>query len=475
MQGLQREEELSSGILHGSGDVEPCRTAVAGLKRALPIHEFASVSAWLSTFFGYQQRWLLDWSRFSVLVKSRQIGASHTYAGAAALWGILGEGTSIVSVGEREAGEVLQKVHLHCKALERLGSKWAAPLSKSATTIRLASGAVIVSLPSTSGARGRSANVLLDEAAYLPFAEETWDAASASTMHGFKLRVMSTPNGAGGLFYDLWSNPKTNSGFTLHSVTLDEARADGLKVDEGECWKMSRGDPRLFDQLFRCSFLDNELQYIPTEAIELCRSGGDLTRSDGGDHYAGLDIGREHDLSVLIVVRFHRGIRTVVHVESMKRTDFDEMESRVSRAFEKYQLKRLCIDQTGIGMASAERLKKKHSERVDVAHRRPRVEPIMFTLKSKEMLATGLYSAMTAGQVVLPRTDEALPGCDAGTAKMLSTDIAAIRRIVTSAGNVSYDAPRTAEGHADSAWALALAVHASTGRNAMAEALLGNK
>jgi hypothetical protein len=32
---------------------------------------------------------------------------------------------------------------------------------------------------------------------------------------------------------------------------------------------------------------------------------------------------------------------------------------------------------------------------------------------------------------------------------------------VTSAGNVRYDAARTDEGHADSAWALGLALHAA--------------
>jgi hypothetical protein len=45
-------------------------------------------------------------------------------------------------------------------------------------------------------------------------------------------------------------------------------------------------------------------------------------------------------------------------------------------------------------------------------------------------------------------------------AERLREDICAIRREITTAGNVRYDAPHTDEGHADAAWALALALHA---------------
>jgi len=37
--------------------------------------------------------------------------------------------------------------------------------------------------------------------------------------------------------------------------------------------------------------------------------------------------------------------------------------------------------------------------------------------------------------------------------------LCSIRREVTDAGNVRYDAPHTPEGHADKAWALALALY----------------
>lgn len=434
----------------------------------------SAIEAWTSTFYPFQQEWLFDDADLAIENKSRQIGTSHTTAAVLTRWGAFhGELTTIISIGDRESKEVLEKCRRHATILRRLGSRMAEVGTKdNANELTFASGGRIIALPS-SGGRSFSGNVFLDEFAYHEHASKVWDAAVPVTLLGYKLRVVSTPNGVGNEFYVTWTKAnEPGSGWSTHEVPIDKAIAQGYPVDLDRCWRLAKGDQRVFDQMFRCSFLDNELQYIPTETIELCSTTEPIGPGPG-DHYAGLDIGRENDLAVLLVVRFHRGIRTVVHVEMMKRTAFEEIQARAGAAFERFKLKRLCVDQTGIGMETAERLKKKYSERIDVPHRRPRVEPITFTLKTKEMLATGLYALMTEGQVVLPKTDEALPGCSPGTAKRLRDDIAAIRRVVTTAGNVTYDAPRTVEGHADTAWALALAVHASTGRNAMADALLG--
>jgi phage FluMu gp28-like protein len=46
----------------------------------------------------------------------------------------------------------------------------------------------------------------------------------------------------------------------------------------------------------------------------------------------------------------------------------------------------------------------------------------------------------------------------------LVQDLCSIKRTITSMGNVRYDAEHNARGHADRAWALALAIHACTHR-----------
>jgi phage FluMu gp28-like protein len=429
------------------------------LEVALPKREWVAVKAWLSTFHRYQLEWLLDWSRFALLNKARQIGASHTYAGAAVLWGLLGETTTVVSVGEREAIEVLDKARNHAVALARLGSKWAKPIAQSAIQIKLASGGRVLALPSTSGGRSFSGNVLLDEFAYHQHPEKVWDGAGGTVLHGYKLRVMSTPNGVGNLWHQIFTRSERNEGFRKHEVTIDQAIADGLAVDVGACWKQARNDPRVYDQLFRGCFLDGELQYVPSALIDAC-SSDELSTADG-PFFAGLDIGKSVDRTVLIVVRKSGGVVIVQHIEAAKRTSQALLEEMVGRAFKRFELRRLVLDSTGMGAFPAEVMRKKFGL--------SKVEPVNFTLQVKEDLATALYSAFAEHKIRIPRTDikgtaDGRPlHCD--NSKQLSSqlreDVAALRRIITTAGNVRYDAPHTEEGHADSAWALAMALHAA--------------
>lgn len=418
------------------------------LRQALPPTEWDAVRCWLSTFYLYQRAWLLDWSRFALLLKARQIGASHSYAAACVLWAMLGETTTVISVGEREAAEVLDKARKHAQALERLGSRWAKLESDSAEEIRLASGGRVVALPSTSGGRSYSGNVLLDEFAYHKRPTEVWDGAAAVVMHGYRLRVLSTPNGVGNLFHRLWSEPKAHDGYRLHRVTLDEARADGLRVDEAECWRMARGDPRVYDQLFRCSFLDAEEQYIPTALIEAASVEPEAVM---GEAYAGLDVGLTNDLTALCVLRVGPdGRRHVQEVETCKRTSWDDQLAMVLRSHGRWRWRRLCVDATGLGAVPAQILVRKFGGQiVNGKAAGGIVEPVEFTQTTKEDMATRLYASFANKTIAIPKADS-----------RLRDDLCALRRIVTAAGNVRYDADRTDAGHADRAWALALALTA---------------
>jgi len=427
-------------------------TRVERYRRALPAHEFAALEAWLSTYYPFQLDWLLEPSDYAICNKSRQIGLSHTTSGLGVLWGAFhGELTTIISIGELESGEVLDKAKRHAKVLASLGSKMAQPVRDNAKELAFASGGRILALPSTGG-RSFTGNVFLDEFAYQEHAAKVWDAAAAVTMLGGRLRVASTPNGVGNDYHGLWKKAADPaSGWVRHEIPLQRAIEQGYPVDIKKCWSLAKGDVRLFDQLFNCKFLDGEAQYIPTPAVTAC-SVADLYCYEG-ECFGGLDIGRVADLTVLTILKRDAfGICWLARLESCKRTDWDALEAMVDRAFRDFKLKRLCVDSTGIGAFPAERMQKKHGKL--------RVEPVDFTLQSKEDLATTLFSAFTEETIRIPLTDAALPGVAAGEAQKLRDDLCAIRRIITSAGNIRYDAPHTDEGHADRAWSLGLALHA---------------
>ncbi len=420
---------------------ETSKKTLANLRASLPTSEWKAVELWLSSFYDYQQNWLLDWTRFSLVNKSRQIGASHVFAAAAVLWGLFGDTTTIISVGEREGVEVLEKSAKHAEALARLGSKWA-KARPTATQLRLASGGRVIVLPSTSGGRSYSGNVILDEFAYHDRPEKVWDGAGGTVMHGGKLRVLSTPNGVGNLWYNLFTDPKAHAGYSIHQVTIDEAKADGLQVDDKDCWKQARNDPRVYDQLFRCKFLDNDAQHIATNLIDAACV--ERVTSHSGEAYAGLDIGRTVDLTALVIIRRDTSkVRWVSEVKTCKRTSQEDIDALVAYAFNR-GVRRLCVDSTGIGAFPAEILQRKYGKH--------KVEPVVFTQGTKEDLATGLSQAFSDGSIRMAKAE-----------KDLRDDICSIRRIVTSAGNIRYDAPHTDKGHADRAWALALALHACSG------------
>lgn len=430
------------------------------IEETFPPHELLAVASWLNTFYRFQLEWLLDFGRFSLISKARQIGASHTVAAMLVLWAMLGESTTVISIGEREAEEVITKAENHALVLATLGSEWAIP-RQHGEQVDIATGATIRALPTSSGGRSYTGNVFLDEIGYYKDPDSVWDAASGSTLHGYRLRVASTPNGVGNLWHGLWTDPTQHAGYRLHETTIDDAIRDGMRVDIAECWKMARGDSRVFDQLFRCKFLDNDSQYIPSEFLTAAeRAYGDnplpgaagivdLTscREEGLEFYGGLDIGLKRDRTVLVIIAVCRatGEWWVVHIESHKRTDQQLIEELVAKAFNFFHCRRFCADATGIGSIPAQSLGKKWGIRF---------EGVPFSAPVKEDLATGMYESMSNGLARLPKVFDYNGQREAA---LLRDDMCAIRRTVTRAGNVRYDAPQTKSGHADRAWALMLA------------------
>lgn len=438
-------------------------------RRTLPANEFAALEAWLSTFWDFQLEWLLEPAASAACNKSRQIGVSHTTSGVGVIWGAFhGELTTIISVGQLESAEVLDKAKKHADILVRLGSRMAVRGARdNATELSFASGGRILALPSTGG-RSFAGHVFLDEYGYQDHAADVWDAAAAVTLLGYRLRVVSTPNGIGNEFHRLWDGIRAGKikGWKAHEIPIKRAIAEGYPVDLERCWSLAKGDPRLFAQLFECSFLDGNLQYISTELVSAAEADDLYTYE--GDYFAGLDIGRTVDRTVLVVLRKRPDdIRVIAWIAVCKRTDSDQLEALVDWAFQVFKLKKLSVDATGMGAFPAERMQKRHGK----FH----VDPVNFTGPSKEELATTLYSSFSERTLKIPRTDAALrlphglspqliqsaaPFIQPKAAEQLRADVCSIRREITAAGNVRYDAPRTDEGHADSAWALALALHA---------------
>jgi phage FluMu gp28-like protein len=162
--------------------------------------------------------------------------------------------------------------------------------------------------------------------------------------------------------------------------------------------------------------------------------------SDGAALYAGFDVGRIHDRSVLWVVQRVGDVLWTRCLKVLGDATFSAQEQLLDRLMQGRRVKRLCIDSTGIGYMLAEQLKQRHHHRV---------ETVSFSAPVKSELAMPLVRLFQERLVRIP--------ADAAVRE----DLHKVRRMVTAAHNVRLAAPRDPDGHADRFWALALACHAA--------------
>ncbi len=233
--------------------------------RRLPKADLAALEAWASTFYPFQRRWLFEDADYAIGNKARQIGLSHTSGALGVLWGAFhGETTTIISKGALESKEVLEKARRHAYVLGRLGSRMARLKKDTSEQIDFDSGGRILALPS-SGGRGFSGNIVLDEFAYHEGTddEKIWDAAMAVTSLGYRGRVISTPNGVDNKFFDVWQAAAAPEfGWVRHEIPIELAQAEGYPVNLKKCWAIAAGNQTLFDQLYRCQFVDANSRFL---------------------------------------------------------------------------------------------------------------------------------------------------------------------------------------------------------------------
>jgi phage FluMu gp28-like protein len=442
----------------------PWQAKVLDRYKPLPAAEFLALCAWLATFYRFQLLWLLEDTLHAIMNKGRQIGLSHTSAACAVLWAVFrGEPVVVLSKNESDSLDVLEKCRGHVELLTRFGSRMARTVRDKNEKLNFASGGWIWAKPSTGG-RGQTANLILDEFAHHKDQKSVIANSAAATTHGgYRIRITSTPNGTGDEFHRFCERAipsadveRPTRKYILHRIPMADAIADGMRVDLDDCLEKVGGDPRLFAQEYECAFLDGSQQYIATGYVARALVDNLYVVPNCGEWYAGLDIGKEHDLTALVVLHYDGMKATTRAIRTCKRTSSEDLHALVAHAFSTYPLRRLCVDQTTIGEFPTQEMQRRYGMHA--------VEGVKFTSQSKDVLATTLYSALADNWVRLPARDECLLDIDHGSAKGLRDDICRIKRIIMPGGGIRYDAASNSDGHADRAWALALALYGITNR-----------
>ncbi len=400
----------------------------------------------------YQAAWLADDARYKIGMWSRQTGKSFATACEAVVDCVFlrpGQHWVVLSAGERQAIEWMRKakfwVEAFQKAVRITKPKFTEMLNvadarQSKSEVEFANGSRITAIPANPDtARGYSCNVILDEFAIHENPAEIWASIfpSVTSPHGGlkKLRIVSTPKGRGNKFADLWEH---NADYSCHKVTIEDAVRMGLKVDVEE---LRRGvdDPDIWAQEYMCEFVDSTSVLLPYELIGKCES--ESIADDGASPvFIGMDIGRQKDLSVIVTGVKLGDVLAVTDVAELKRMPFaDQLDVLLGKASAP-RVQRVCIDSTGIGAMLAEEAARRGGGKF---------EGVQFTVQTKGEMYSLLRRKFEERSVRVPVSRE------------LREDLHAVQRVVSTGGNVTYSAPRNADGHSDRAAALALCCRAA--------------
>jgi len=418
----------------------------------------------------WQRRWVADTSRFKIGMWSRQTGKSFSTACEAVsdcaaqpvnssdLWVVL-------SAGERQALEWMEKAKKWAQAFkvgvdsyEEVRGSADAIISRA--EIRFGNGSRIVAIPANPDtARGYSANLILDEFAIHEKPFDIWAAIYPSITNPLtgkkKLRIVSTPKGRGNKFADLWEH---NPEYSKHKVTIEDAVREGLKINLEEL-KRGVDDHDIWAQEYLCEFIDNTSVLLPYDMIGKCESAS-IVDDGASPLYVGMDVGRSKDLSVIVTAALLGDVLAVIDVTELRRMPFaDQLDVLLGKCgalgdrpltgvtsvgadhrAARSRVRGVRIDATGIGAMLAEEATKKLGGIC---------QGVVFNVASKGEMYGLMRRRFEERSIRIPVSRE------------LREDLHAVQRVVSTGGNVTYSAPRNADGHSDRAAALALVCEAA--------------
>lgn len=423
-------------------------------------------------FLGYQARWVTDTSRLKLMEKGRQIGLSWSTAYAVA------ERTAAAKA--RHDQWVSSRDDLQARLFIEDCKMWASVLQLAADDL----GEVIIdskervsayvlqftnkhrihSMSSNPDAQaGKRGSRVLDEFALHPDPRKLWSIAYPGITWGGNLEVISTHRGSHNFFNQLIREVRENGNpknISLHRITLEDALNEGFlyklqqmlpqdderqAMDEASYFdfvKSGCADEESFQQEYMCNPADDDVAFLEYDLIASAEYAQhiDWKQTDGGRLYAGIDIGRKRDLTVIWIVERLGDVLYTRHVETLRNMTKGDQEAVLWPLLE--NVDRVCIDATGLGIGWADDAQKKFGQY--------RVEPVTFTSRVKESLAYPVRGAMEDRRLRIPYDGH------------IRADLRSITKQTTSAGNIRFTAERTPDCHADRFWALALALHAAS-------------
>lgn len=286
----------------------------------------------------YQRALLADRAARRIVLKARQIGISQTIAFEVAYEMLAGGTALIISRDQKTAGEFLGYVRTAILGDPEIP----ALVTDNSEELVLPNGGRAVAQAATRKAgRGIPATlVVLDEQAWQEYAELIWTAVlpTLAETKG-RLIVLSTPNGYGNLYHQLWEGAQdTDSAWSPHFLPWRVHPEWGKDDDWPE--KKKREDrltDEQFAQEFDCDFArSGSAVFDPEQVARLWRLSSFQPARDGHRYVKGWDIARKRDAFVGFVFDISTSPFQVVHFERHLRLSYPDQAARIEQIHRAY-------------------------------------------------------------------------------------------------------------------------------------------
>ena len=280
--------------------------------------------------------------------------------------------------------------------------------------------------------------VCIDEAAYVSHLGNIMNAINPTLSRddNAELILTTTPAGKNGDFYELYSDAINDDNWYVQYTTIHDAINDGLNANI-QSLKTLCPDKDVFAQEYECQFLSEYGSLIDVSLIDYY----DDLPSGNRTNYLGMDIGSRSDRSAIVILR---KIGEVVYLDDIVVLNKMEYNQQLQMVKEIHNINKFnagYIDETGIGSAFAEFVKKNVSSKIT---------GFTFTGSNKTPMYEKLRSLIYEHKLKVNIKFKSI----------IEKDFKNVQRVVNESGQVKYIAGHNENGHSDITSGLVLGIRA---------------
>lgn len=345
----------------------------------------------------------------------------------------------IIAPTDRQAGEMMDRIRSFCET-----SGLISPFIELATQreIKFKNRSVIKAMPTgDTGAniRGQTADlIILEESSYLKTAIVNQVILPMIASKGEEGRIIQigTP-----FFKNHFYEASLDDKYAVHQYDYTHSPLMAEEFIEEQRKNLTSVE---FTMEYLAKFIDETDSYFTTALIESCIEDYEFVQPNEELHpksrfWLGVDfarMGQDESVFTGIEKKWNTEVLRIPFIVSTSKKRLTDAVGRVQLMHDKYNFVKIFLDETGMGAGPSDMLREKVGSNIN---------PVTFTLKSKQDMYSNLKILLESGKLKLPNF------------KKLIYELLDLKYEISSSGNMKIH--HSERGHDDYADSLALAVY----------------